>query len=52
MVIWVFKMLADVVRFGVVNRSYAMSFGILALLTIAFTMIAAQASAPFIYTLF
>lgn len=45
-------MIVDVVKFGFVNRSFAMSFTILAFLTIAFAIIAAQASAPFIYTLF
>lgn len=49
---WIFRMLVDVVKFGFVNRSFAMSFAILAFLTIAFAIIAAQASAPFIYTLF
>ncbi len=49
---WIFKMVVDVVRFGIVNRSFAMSFGVLAFLTIAFAMVAAQVSAPFIYTLF
>lgn len=49
---WILKMIADVVRFGWVNRSFAMSFGMLLLLTIAFAIIAAQVSAPFIYTLF
>lgn len=49
---WVLKMIVDVVKFGFVNRSFAMSFAILSLLTIAFAIIAAQASAPFIYTLF
>jgi hypothetical protein len=49
---WIFRMIVDVVKFGVVNRSFAMSFAILAFLTIAFAIIAAQVSAPFIYTLF
>ena len=49
---WIFKMVLDVIRFGVVNRSFAMSFAMLAFLTIAFAIIAAQVSAPFIYTLF
>lgn len=49
---WILKMIVDVVKFGFVNRSFAMSFAILALLTIAFAIIAAQVSAPFIYTLF
>jgi hypothetical protein len=49
---WIVRMVVDVVRFGIVNRSYAMSFAVLAFLTISFAIIAAQASAPFIYTLF
>lgn len=49
---WIIKMVADVVKFGFVNRSFAMSFAMLAFLTIAFAIIAAQVSAPFIYTLF
>ena len=49
---WVFKMVRDVVLFGIVNRSYAMSFSLLAFLVIALTIAAAQVSAPFIYALF
>jgi hypothetical protein len=52
MVRWWFRMVLDIVRFGWVNGSMAMSFGILALLAIAFAIMAAQVSAPFIYTLF
>lgn len=49
---WVSKMVADVVLFGFVNRSFAMSFSLLAFLAIGLAMVAAQVSAPFIYTLF
>ncbi len=49
---WVFKMIRDVVAFGVVNRSFAMSFALLAFLVVGLTIVAAQVSAPFIYTLF
>jgi hypothetical protein len=49
---WIFRMVFDVIRFGWVNGSMMMSFGILALLAIAFAIMAAQVSAPFIYTLF
>jgi len=49
---WILEMVVDVVKLGHVNRSFAMSFTILAFLTIAFAIIAAQVSAPFIHTLF
>jgi hypothetical protein len=49
---WLLKMLKDVFLFGVVNRSYAMSFALLAFFVIGLTIVAAQVSAPFIYTLF
>ena len=49
---WVYRMVADVVLFGVVNRSFAMSFSLLAFLVIGLAIVAAQVSAPFIYTLF
>ncbi len=49
---WVLRMLRDVVLFGAVNGSFAMSFAILAFLVIGLTIVAAQVSAPFIYTLF
>ena len=49
---WLFRMLKDVVLFGIVNRSYAMSFALLAFFVIGITIVAAQVSAPFIYTLF
>lgn len=49
---WVFKMLYDVAAFGFVNRSLAMSFALLAFFVIGLTIVAAQVSAPFIYTLF
>jgi hypothetical protein len=49
---WVWRMVRDVVLFGVVNRSFAMSFALLSFLVIGLAIVAAQASAPFIYTLF
>jgi hypothetical protein len=49
---WLFRMLKDVLMFGVVNRSLAMSFALLAFFVIGLTIVAAQVSAPFIYTLF
>ena len=49
---WFLRMLRDIFMFGIVNRSYAMSLALLALLIIALTMVAAQVAAPFIYTLF
>lgn len=49
---WLFRMVRDIFLFGVVNRSYLMSFSLLAFLVIGITIVAAQVSAPFIYTLF
>jgi hypothetical protein len=49
---WLFRMLKDVFMFGVVNRSFMMSFSLLAFFVIGLTIVAAQVSAPFIYTLF
>jgi hypothetical protein len=49
---WLGRMLKDVFMFGVVNRSFAMSFSLLAFFVIGLTIVAAQISAPFIYTLF
>jgi hypothetical protein len=49
---WLYKMIRDVFLFGIVNRSFSMSFALLAFLLIGLTIVAAQVSAPFIYTLF
>lgn len=49
---WILKMIADVVLLGAVNRSFAMTLALLAFLVIGLTIVAAQISAPFIYTLF
>jgi hypothetical protein len=49
---WLAVMLKDVFMLGIVNRSFAMSFAILSLFIIGLTIIAAQVTAPFIYTLF
>ena len=45
-------MLKDMFLLGVVNRSFAMTFSLLAFLVIGLTIVAAQVAAPFIYTLF
>ncbi|MFO0757730.1 MAG: hypothetical protein U0359_14630 [Byssovorax sp.] len=49
---WLWAMLRDVFMLGVVNKSFAMSFAILSFFIIGLTIIAAQVTAPFIYTLF
>jgi hypothetical protein len=49
---WTWRLLRDVVTFGIVNRSPATSFTILLLLVIGLVIAAAHVSAPFIYTLF
>jgi hypothetical protein len=49
---WLLRMVRDIFLFGMVNRSYMLSFSLLAFLVIALTIVAAQVSAPFIYTLF
>ncbi|NOY29255.1 MAG: hypothetical protein GXP28_03480 [Planctomycetes bacterium] len=49
---WTRRLLVDIFLFGIVNRSLAMSFGVLFLLAIGLVIAAAQISAPFIYTLF
>ena len=49
---WTWRMLRDVVMFGIVNRSPFTSLSILFLLVIGLMIAAAQVSAPFIYTLF
>ncbi|MDZ4829126.1 MAG: hypothetical protein SGJ09_02880 [Phycisphaerae bacterium] len=49
---WVLRLLRDVVMFGFVNRSLALSVCILFFLAVGLVIAAAQVSAPFIYTLF
>jgi hypothetical protein len=49
---WIYRMVKDVVVYGFVNRSIAMSLALLAFLVVGLTIVAAQVSAPFIYTLF
>jgi len=51
-VAWLTRMLRDIIWFGVVNRSYALSISVILLLLIGVLVIGAQISAPFIYTLF
>ena len=45
-------MVRDIAWLGHANRSYALSLAMLLLLLIGLFVIAAQVSAPFIYTLF
>jgi hypothetical protein len=49
---WVWRMLVDLIRFGIVNRAPGMSLGVIALLFLGLVIIAAKVTAPFIYTLF
>lgn len=49
---WLSRMVRDVLMFGIVNRSPAMSLTVLALLFLGLVVLAAKVSAPFIYTLF
>jgi len=49
---WAVLLTRDILRLGIVNRSYAVSFALLGLLVLAATIVAAEVSAPFIYTLF
>ena len=49
---WTFRLLRDVVLFGIVNRSIVLSVLILFFLLIGLVIAAAQVAAPFIYTLF
>ena len=41
---WTFKMIRDVIVFGFVNRSFAMSFSLLAFLVIGLAIVAAIAN--------
>jgi len=49
---WFLRLLADLLRFGIVNRALGMSFAVLSLLFLGLVIVAAKATAPFIYTLF
>jgi hypothetical protein len=49
---WAYRMVRDILWFGIVNRSMALSLAILFLLLIGVLAIGAKISAPFIYTLF
>ena len=49
---WLLRMLVDIVLLGFVNGSFGMSLALLALLVIGLTMVVAQVSQAFIYTLF
>lgn len=49
---WIIRLLSDVVALGWTNRSPAVSLGLIGFLLLGALFTAAQASAPFIYTLF
>lgn len=49
---WTVRLLADIFRMGLANRSLALSLAILLLLFLGLVIVGAQISAPFIYTLF
>jgi hypothetical protein len=49
---WFLRMLADLLHFGLVNRALGMSAAVAGLLFLGLLIIAAKATAPFIYTLF
>jgi len=49
---WIARMVKDVAKAGVVNRSYGLAVGVIVLLVIAMAIVAAEVSAPLIYTLF
>jgi hypothetical protein len=49
---WLGHMVRDILWFGVVNRSMALSLALLSLLLVGVVAIGAKVSAPFIYTLF
>ena len=49
---WLSRLLFDTIYMGFVNRSLAVSVGILLVLLFGLVISAAQISAPYIYTLF
>jgi hypothetical protein len=49
---WLFRMLADLVYFGIANRAIGMSLAVISLLFLGLVIIAVKVTAPFIYTLF
>ncbi len=50
--VWLLRLLRDVVHNSIANRAYAFGFSVLVLLFLGLLILAAEASAPFIYTLF
>lgn len=49
---WLFRLLYDLVLFGIVNRAIGMSLTVICLLFLGIVIVATKAAAPFIYTLF
>jgi hypothetical protein len=49
---WLYRMLADLVLFGIANRAIGMSLAVISLLFLGLVILAVKVTAPFIYTLF
>jgi hypothetical protein len=49
---WLFRMLADLVWFGIANRALGMSLAVILLLFLGLVILAVKVTAPFVYTLF
>ncbi len=49
---WTIRIVWDVVLSGILNRSFVLPALLLLLLVLGLVIVAAQVSAPFIYTLF
>jgi hypothetical protein len=49
---WILKMVCDIVRMAFVNKAWGVALFLLLLLGIGLIIVASQAAAPFIYTIF
>lgn len=49
---WIIRMLRDIARMAVTNRAWGVALFLFLLLGIGLLIVASQAAAPFIYTLF
>lgn len=49
---WMFRLLVDLLGFGITNRALGMSLAVLLLLLLGVLIVAVKVTAPFIYTLF
>jgi hypothetical protein len=52
LVSWIFRMVKDIIRMAYVNKTWGIALFLLFLLGIGFIIVASQAAAPFIYTIF